>query len=1151
MLQFIFGRAASGKTEAVFRRIEKAVLAGREDIILLVPEQFSFESERALLRRLGRTASKQVEVLSFTRLCDRVFRETGGLAGRRIDDSGRALLMGEALAETAGSLQLFGRQAGTVEFVRTMLSAAAEWKQCGITPAMLAEASQALPAGTLRAKTADLSLIYAAYDARVNARYLDPLDDLTRLYRKLEDYPFFKGKTVYADAFKGFTGQQFLVLDRILAQANAVVISFNIDPDAGRLAAGFSAGNNRQPQGHSVFSNVESVVRRLASMARSRHIPLADPVLLEESHFSHGQLVRLEKGLAGKWGEEAGTAYGKAVRVFAAASRYEEVDRAALTIRRLVREEGYRYRDIAIIARDLSAYAGSLESAMRRYDIPLFMDKRQPVDTLPLFVLVLSAMEAARNYATEPLLRYLKTGLTPLEDTEISLLEDYLFIWNITGEAWCQDFTQHPDGYVDPGKKAQDEEDVQRVQKRLDTLNALRRKVIEPIRRLHEAVFAQTAEEIGEAVWRLLTDLDAAASLRAYADELERAGEPEWADLQRQSWDILMELLDQAMYTLGDRPVGYRRFLELFRLMVSLRDAGGIPQKLDQAAAGGADRMRPGRPRAVFVLGLNQGVFPAAPGSGGVFHPAERTQLIDIGLPVTDNWLADSIEENYLLYTALTAPSEALYLSYSQADDRGQTLEPSPVIRQVQRILPDVAAVSAAGPLTLSGLQAAGPALEQLAAHWGEDTPLSRALRACLMADQQAAGRMAAIQRAAARTPAALSEKTARALFRDDIQASATQVDVYHRCRFSYFCRYGLRAKKLRQADMDVLQRGTIVHYVLEKMIQRYGAELRYTDAAGRAVDIHGFVKEYAENAMGGLDKLPPRLRYMLRRVESLLADILSRMAEEFAAGDFEPAACELVIGEKGEVPPMEVPLSEGSLSVSGAVDRVDVWNQGVRQYVRVVDYKTGSRNFNLPDVLQGLNLQMLLYLFILEEQGKPLDIETGPHPAPVAAEELLPAGILYMPSRRSMGTPEDSEKAIRRKNRMNGLLLDEPEVLKAMEKDGEGLYIPVDYNKKDGLPKKTAPLAGPADFEVLRLHIRRLLREMGDTLHKGDIAADPLDGRESPACKYCDFRSVCGREPSAPGRKVEKMSGAAALGRMREEETDGISGDGQTEAGH
>lgn len=1157
MLQYIFGRAASGKTEEVFRRLEAMVKAGRENNILLVPEQVSFESERALLHRLGRAAAGQVEVLSFTRLCDRVGRETGGLAGRRIDDAGRALLMGQALSNLAGELQLYGRQAGTPAFVNAMLSAAAEWKQCGVTPSMLARASAELPAGTLRAKTADLSLIYAAYDALVYERYVDPLDDLTRLYDSLGEYPFFQGKAVFLDAFKGFTGQQYKLLDRILAQAETVTLSLNIEPAAGLRAAGLaSPGMERQ----SVFANQETVVRRVTALAGERRVVLAPPVLLENTHFMSGELAALEEGMV----SGAKTSYeGKTgdVRIYAAASTYDEAEWAACSIRQLVREKGYRFRDIALIVRSLELYEGVLESAMRRYDIPCFMDTRRPVNTLPLFVLVQAALEAARNFSTEQILRYLKTGLTGNTEEQISLLEDYVFIWNLTGDDWCADFTRHPDGYTDPDRKESDEA-AERTRQRLETLNSIRRAVIEPLCRLHQAVFSEDAEEMARAVWRLLCDLQAAERLRSYALRLEREGEPEWADLQRQSWDILMGMLDQMAGTLGGRAITYRRFTELFRLMVSLEDAGGIPQKLDQVAVGAADRMRPGRPKAAFILGLNQGGFPAAPGKGGVLSPAERSQLIEMGLPVTDNWLADAVEENYLLYTSLTAASACLYLSYSRADNRGQRLEPSPAIRQVCRILPGCSVEAADGGLSLARLEQEVPALEQLAEHWSETSSLRLALEESLAGRKETAGRLLAMRRTADQLPAALDEAVARELFGLHIRASATRVDVYHRCRFSYFCRYGLNAKRLRPADLDVLQRGTIVHYVLEKMIGRYGADLKLTDEAARRVDVHRFVGDYIRQAMGGEEGLSPRLTYMLGRVESLLTDLLGRMAEEFAAGDFVPAACELVIGEEGEIPPLTVGLDEGDLSISGAVDRVDVWNQAGRQYIRVVDYKTGSRVFGLPDVLGGLNLQMLLYLFVLEEQGRPIPVQTGPHraedgpsgtgrEADAREKEILPAGILYMPSKRAVGDPEDDEAAIKRKARMNGLLLDEPEVLRAMERDGRGVYIPVEYGKRDGLPKKSAPLAGRADFEALRLHIRRLLREMGNTLHKGDIAADPLDGRDSGACKYCDFRSVCGREPSRANRRVEKMTGAEALKRIREEETHGLSTDPAAENSH
>lgn len=1143
MLQYIFGRAASGKTERIFALLQAAVEENGENAILLVPEQVTFDSERSLLRRLGRAASKQVEVLSFTRLCDRVGREVGGLAGRRIDDGGRALVMGQALREVAGELRLYGRQADSTEFVRAMLSTVAELKQCAVAPAQLAQAAALLPDDSLKAKTADLSLIYAAYDALLCRRYVDPLDDLTRLYHILEEYPYFKGKRVFLDAFKGFTGQQFGILDRILAQATDVYISLNIDPAAGKRAAGFSDRERERQEGPSLFTNVEAAVRRISALARGHRTPIQEPILLTHSFFPNPSLAALEEGLVRPGREPAPDRAGEGVCIAAAASPYEEAEMAARAIRRLVREEGFRYREIAVIVRSLAPYEGVLESSMERYGIPCFMDKRQPVDTLPLPVLLCSALEAAAGYSTEAILRYLKTGLTPVKEEETAELEDYLYIWGLTGEEWLRPFTRNPEGYTDPDAPP-DEDQAGRIKQRLDRLDAIRQKAVEPLRRLHNTLRVGGARAIAEGLWRLLSDLDAANRLRRYALRLERDGEPECADLQRKSWDMVMDILDQMALAEeeGKEPMQARRFAELFRLVLSLQDAGGIPQKLDQVTVGTADRMRPGRPRAVLVLGMNQGRFPALPGNGGMLRPDERARLHALGVPVTENWLTDAIEENYLLYTALTAPTERLFLFFSLADNRGARLEPSPAIERVRYLLPDSTLWEPSRRLTLDQLETASPALEQLAAHWGEDTSLTRALRHVLSRrEEDTAGRLLAVERAAAQQPARLKEETARRLFGEHIRASATQVDVYHRCRFSYFCRYGLRAKRLRPADLDVLQRGTVVHYVLEKMIRRYGADLKRTEPAERAVDIHRLTMEYLDRAMGGEDKAPPRLRYMLGRVEDLLGDLLTRMAEEFAAADFQPAACELVIGEDGAVPPAEIGLQEGKLSISGAVDRLDVWNRGTRQYIRVVDYKTGSRTFYLSDVLSGLNLQMLLYLFILEDRKTPYAVETGEGADVGTAEEPAAAGVLYMPSKRVMGEPGDDGKSLRRKGRMNGLLLDEPEVLRAMERDGEGLYIPVQYGKKDGQPLRSAPLAGEGDFALLRLHIRSLLRKMGDTLHEGDIGADPLDGRDSGACKYCDFRSVCGREPARANRRVERLSDREALNRMREEETDGV----------
>lgn len=1118
MLHFIFGRASSGKTTAITEELCRQVDEGKEGIILLVPEQYSFENERMLLRRLAGSSSDKVEVLSFTRLYDRVGRELGGIAGNRIDDGGRMIVMGQALKAVAGELSLYRGQAGSTEFAAAMLSAVAEFKQCAVTPEMLLRAAGQLPEGSLREKSRDIALVISAYDALLSQNYVDPLDDLTRLYRQLSDYAFFAERTVFIDSFKGFTAQQFLLLDRIVAQAEEVYLTLCTD----RMEA--------EDDGLGLFSNIKKTARSIAWLAQKHGVALAEPVYLTNCHIQEPALRALERGLfdlaAAPFPEDT-----EAVTVCAAGTAYEESAFIARTIRSLVRQRNYRYRDFAVIARDVSLYDGIIDTALAKHGIPCFIDSRKPADSLPLMVFASAALKSAVTFKTDTLLCYLKTLLTPLSGPEIALLENYVYLWNIDRREWLSEWSRSPDGFRD--RTGLDKAEREEEKARLEEINRLRRLAIGPVARL-AACPDGTAESLASAFFRLLTDCGAADRLRAYADFLDSRGEAEYADLQRQSWDFLMNLLDQLVLSLKEERISLARFGELFEQVLAVSTLGSIPQKLDEVQVGSADRMRPGHPKVTFLLGANQGVFPGQTGNGGLFNPTERARLIELGLSVADNWLGDAVEENFLLYTSVCSPSERLYVTYCCADRKGKKQEPSSLIGRIYRAVPGCRRVteSASDPPVLEKIEAPVPALEQTAAAWRTGGEVVEALKSYFEGNALYRDRLHAI-RAAAESAGFILDKTAAGrLYGETIRLSATRLDVFHRCKFSYFCRFGLQAKQLRPADLDVLQRGTIVHFVLEKIISRYGKELADTTASQRNQAVREYMDAYVAQFMDGAELKEPRFLYLFRRISLLLEELVSHIAAEFSQSEFSPVACELPVDYGGQVKPLEIPLqSGGKVAVCGTIDRVDLWSDRGKNYVRIVDYKTGSRSFNLPDVLYGLNLQMLIYLYTLKENG-----------AGVLGGEATPTGILYMPSKRPMGQgPEPDELSVRQSLQMNGLLLDNIDVLQAMEKGTDSVYIPVKYGKKDRLPAKNENLIGEADFETIGIYIKHLLAQMGESLRAGEIEADPLDGRDSSACQYCDFHSVCGREPSSLNRKVPKMSGTETLQKMKEREKHGI----------
>ena len=1112
MLKLILGRSGSGKT-TYLRELVKSALKEEHDrpVFLIVPEQASFENERAMLALLGAEDAQLVHVLSFSRLADEAFRLYGGGAGRRLDDGGRSMFMSLALAAVQDRLEFYRRSAASGELVSLMLAISSELKLCAVSPEKLGETAGRLPEGALRRKLREVSLILAAYDAMVAQSYLDPLDDLTRALPLLRENGYFRGAVVAVDSFTAFTVQEYQLLRVILEQSQETAVSLCADslddPDGGV----------------GLFSLVKRTGKQLRTLARESGVPVAAPVVLAPgARFQSEGLRVLEENLYRAKREPLPGAACAAV--YRAAGPYEEAAFVSATIRRLVMEEGLRYGDFAVIARDADRYAGVLDRALEVREIPYFMDQPAAVESEPLMRFVLAALQTVRTgLRTDELLLCLKTGLAGLAPEEIARLENYAFLWNISGRAWREEWTAHPRGF----EESWTEEDTAA----LESLNDCRRRAVEPLAGLAADLGSGTGEDCARAVYRYLEKTEAADALRTLAVSLEQAGRPDLAEREIRLWDMLMGILDQCALVLGKTPLDCARFSELLRRVIASGTLASIPQGLDQVTVGSADRMRPNRPKVTFIIGAAQGEFPLAPSQSSVFTDIERRELIALGLPLNETLEGTAVQERYLTYTALTSPSHRLFVSWSESGGDGGAREPSTPVGELLAILPDTPVLSRACLPADAFANAERPAFEEAARLWRDGSAWSETLRACFAEKPAYAPRMAALDRARDRSPARLQEADlARALFGASMTFSATQIEKFYQCHFQYFCRFGLGAKERRAAALDALEYGSVMHYLLETVLREDGAEGVLRFSAGELHErLSALLRDYARRRLSGEERKTSRFSHLFSRLADAAAVIVRRIAEELAQSRFVPADFELPVGAGG-VPAFEVPLSGGGTArVEGKIDRVDLYEEDGELYVRVVDYKTGKKEFRLSDVLQGLNLQMLLYLAAVSRGGAQR-YGRRPHPA----------GVLYMPSVEPLLTGSRAEKAERAQAerdkalRMNGLLLDDPDVLRAMEEKGRGKFIPVTL--KEGKPARRDNVASPAELESVLSHVCRLVGEMAQELREGKIEAVPVSGG-ADGCAWCPYGAVCGHEKDDPVRPIEKLSRAQVMERLREEE--------------
>lgn len=1114
MLQLITGRSGSGKTTAIYRELKERA-SRSEPLFLLVPEQASYENERQLLTVLGPILAQRVQVISFTRMVNLVFREIGGISGKRMDTTVSLLLMNQALHSVADSLSVYTHHIDSPEYLQTVCQMLAECKQCLITPALLEETAATLPAGLLRNKLTDLSFIFGAYDALVTqAALIDPQDDLTWLADKLPCCRAFENAYVYVDGFKGFTRQELLVLERLMPRVATLTVTLCAENITQRAGQEFDR-----------FATAISTAAELRDAAYRAKIKIAAVRHLTENHRTDDPaLLVLERGCFVP-DCDTYTEPTRSVCTVACTDRTEECRYVARLIRRLLREEGGFCRDFTIVARDLNAYTDLIDSALRREGIPCCRDYREPILTQPLITFVQSALAVITgDWSNSDVLRLTKTGLAGFSTASASLLENYVFLWNIRGRAWRAPFEHHPDGLT-----ATESNDSTR---RLAYLNILRKRLANPLDRFAQRLRGLcNGKEFAEAVYKLLQEMRVPRTIRFQVARLDAQGEHALADAQTRLWDYLVSLLDKFATALADTRLSATRFAELFHLAVSTDDLGSIPQGLDGVVIGAADRIRYTRPQTVIVLGANEGVFPAYPAAGGMLTDYERRQLIDAGLPMTNSIDHQTAEERFYAYAAIAAPSKRLVVTYAARHGR-EPLLPSSLVAMIHRLLPDHARDSGSN----GDCESEDDAFTTLAAHYRENTAAVASYREAFCDKPAYADRLAAMQRLengfAFERPA-----EARRLFGEHLRLSPSQVETFHQCRFAYFCKYGLRAKPRKTAELNAAEAGTLVHHLLYELLPRYcEAGLSSVTRAQINADTAAAVQNYVETTMGGADNKEARFRALIARLTYLCENVVWRVVCELRDSRFTPVDYELPIGNIDEngngIAPWVVTLPDGTtVQVRGVVDRVDAFRKDGKTYLRILDYKTGNKIFDLAEVLEGINLQMLIYLFSICENGKS------------RYGDIVPSGVLYLPAKipvikvERTTSAEEIQRQQLKTMRMNGLLLDDEDVLRAMEPELGGLFIPVSLTAQGNL--KTDDLVTLEQFGKIKKHIEQLLTAMAQQLHGGDIAALPKTKANGGICAYCDYHDICGRESSDPMKEIASLSLKDALAELKEVESD------------
>ena len=1072
MLRVLIGRAKTGKSNTVLRSIAALGDAGRQ--VLLVPEHASHLAEVDLCRVCGPTVSRHAEVLSFRRLAERVLSITGGSADVTLDAGGKLLTLQRALTEVSPELTVYRRPSQKPAFLQQLLDLFDELHCYEVTPEQLYEASGAIESAT-GDKLRDLSLLFGAYEARLHRPGLDARDKMTKLCDHLADSGYAAGKDFFLDGFSYFNAQERRVLEILLRQAKSVTVTLMGEP-----------GSREE-----IFTPTLKTLRQLKSLAKDAGCQVEVKTLTSEDPTALGHLERHFFGENLPYEGDS-----SAIRLRQADTVYSEVEQTAADILRLVAAGKCRFRDITVSARNMGDYMATIETVFERYGIPAYLSRRSDILEKPVLSLLTGVLSAMGNgYEYDDMFRWLKTGLAGLTAEECDRLENYVLKWEIHGNMWLRDvdWTENPDGYGAPWTEERQAE--------LSEVNALHRRVQKLLVQLSDGMkTAQTAGEKVESLYTFLERLSLRSALEAQMKTQAEAGRLQTAEETAQLWDILCGVLDQFVEILGDEPMDLETFTRLFRQILTQYSVGTIPVSLDQVSVSEITRNDRHTMKYLFLLGVNDHVIPDAGQSGGILNDDDRDELSQLGVELAPGGMERIGIELQNLYAALAQPTEGVTVSYPVTDVSGAELRPAFVIDRMQSLFPALK-LEKEGTEKEYRLTAALPALE------AAGTAPEGALWEYFAQDEDYAPRLAAMGRALEFKRGSLSRAAVQALYGQRITMSASRAERLRSCHFAYFMEYGLRAKPRGPAAFDAPQIGTFLHFLLENVtaeVLRGGGFARVEEE-----DLHALVRKYidlyVEQELHNFQEKNARFRYLFSRLRNMAYAVIDQVAEELRHSDFVPIAFEMDFGDGKTMPAVVISEPGAELRLGGKVDRVDGWVKDGKLYLRVVDYKSGKKSFDLGAVRMGLDIQMLLYLFTLQKEGKAY-----------FGKDIEPAGVLYLPARDEVfstarNITADKLQALREKElRRAGLLLAEPDVLRAMEHEAleEPHFLPLNVRKDGSL---SGSIASAAQLGKLGQHVEQLLHDITCEIRDGNIDADPCcKSEEDTPCRYCDWADAC-----------------------------------------
>lgn len=1054
-MNIIYGRSGSGKSEYIYNKIKEEIKSGIKTYII-TPEQFSFTAEKKLLETLEEGATTTVEVLSFERMAYRVIKEVFGEGTKNLINSSKAMIISSLLEEYQSNFNFLSKSMENIDMILKQIT---EFKKHNITVEMLESQIEKTNDTYLKLKLKDMLFIYSKFEEKIKSDYIDENDLLTLLADNVEKSHLFDNAIFYIDEFAGFTKQEYNVLSSLMQIAKEIYIT--VCTDDLRVI--------KSPEVDIFYDNKQTIqtLKQIGEIKKEIH--------LDKSYrFKNAELEHLEKNIFAI----PYTIYGKNVENISltiAKNEFEEIEYVAKEIFKLVRDKGYRYRDIGVITKNLEEYTSLCKAIFSEYNIPVFIDEKKDI-TQDIFIkYVLSILDIfAKNWSYESVFNYLKTGIVKID--RIYELENYCLKWNIKGRKW----------YESPWNFDEDTSFLE-----------IQKEVVTPLLELKKNLDGvKTADKISKELYNFL--------INNISDE---------ESIQPESFNVVVEVLDEISDLFENIKMSFDTYIKLLKTGLSHKEIGQIPQTVDKVTVGDVNRSKTHKIRAIFIIGVNDGVFPSVQSSEGFFNDKDREGLKKEGLELAKGTLEKMYEENFNIYKAFSTAEDKIYISYPAADIDDKPLRKSTMISKLKRIYPkleekvyepnngEIYNKEVTFANLLSSMN------EQKDKEWYE-------LYKWYKNNEGWSGKLDNALNGLDYTnvPEKINKENVRKLYGSTLNTTVSRLEKYRSCSFAYYLKYGLKLSDKEKMDIKPVDTGSFMHEVIDTFFKKVDDVKNITEEEMKKV-IDEIIEEELSLKKNYIFTATAKYRTLVRRLKKVIYLSLKYIVQSLKLSDFDVLQSELEFGNNN-YPAIEMTLEDGRrVSITGKVDRIDIAKAPNGKYMRIIDYKSSTKDIELNKVIAGLQLQLFTYVDAIKQK-----------------ENLEPAGALYFTllepkiigTNKNM-TKEEIEDIIRKNYKMNGLVLADVNVIKMMDntlESGKSDIIPVSLNESGEINYKSSKTVTKEEFENLQKYTIDIIKQISKEILDGEINLKPyyiVNEKKTP-CTYCEYKSICQFNPRMAG---------------------------------